>query len=164
MRFHVRAGFAALTFASLAACASAGETPEAAAPATFDAALAERLGADEYGMRSYVLAILKTGPQDSVITDKDERAALFAGHFSNMGKLAEEGKLVLAGPLGGEDGRRGLFILNTADIDTAKEWVATDPTIEAGVFVVDFSKYYGSAALMMINEVHPAIQKKGITD
>ena len=35
---------------------------------------------------------------------------------------------------------------------------------EAGVFVVDFSKYYGSAALMMINEVHPAIQKKGITD
>jgi hypothetical protein len=81
-----------------------------------------------------------------------------------MGKLAEEGKLVLAGPLGGEDGRRGLFILNTADIDSAKEWVATDPTIEAGVFVVDFSKYYGSAALMMINEVHPAIQKKGITD
>ncbi len=165
MRLHVRAGFAALSFAALAACASAGEAREAAAaPATYDAALAEKLGADDLGMRSYVLAILKTGPQDSVITDKDERAALFAGHFSNMGKLAEEGKLVLAGPLGGEDGRRGLFILNTADIDTAKEWVATDPTIEAGVFVVDFSKYYGSAALMQINEVHPTIQKKGIAD
>lgn len=165
MRLHVRAGFAALSFAALAACASAGETPEAtAAPATYDAALAEKLGADDLGMRPYVLAILKTGPQDSVITDKDERAALFAGHFSNMGKLAEEGKLVLAGPLGGEDGRRGLFILNTSDIDTAKEWVATDPTIEAGVFVVDYSKYYGSAALMQINEVHPTIQKKGMTD
>ena len=166
MHFHVRAGFAALSLVALAACASAGETPEAAAaPATtFDAALAEKLCADEYGMRGYVLAILKTGPQDAVITDKDERAALFAGHFSNMGKLAEEGKLVLAGPLGGEDGRRGLFILNTADIDTAKEWVVTDPTIEAGVFVVDFSKYYGSAALMQINDVHPTIQKKGITD
>jgi uncharacterized protein YciI len=165
MRLHVRAGFAALSLAALCGCASAEEVPEAAtAPAAYDAALAERLGADELGMRSYVLAILKTGPQDSVITGKDERAALFAGHFSNMGKLAEEGKLVLAGPLGGEDGRRGLFILNTADIDTAKEWVATDPTIEAGIFVVDFSKYYGSAALMMINEVHPTIQKKGITD
>ncbi|WP_213271242.1 YciI family protein [Hyphomonas sp.] len=165
MRLHVRASFAALSFAALSACASAGETHEAAVlPATYDAALAEKLGADEYGMRSYVLAILKTGPQDSVITDTAERAALFAGHFASMGKLAGEGKLVLAGPLGGEDGRRGLFILNTADIDTAKAWVATDPTIEAGVFVVDYSKYYGSAALMQINGVHSTIQKNEIAD
>jgi uncharacterized protein YciI len=149
-----------------AACVSAGEGPVAGAetppPAVYDAALAEQLGADDLGMRSYVLAILKTGPQDAAITDKDQRAELFAGHFSNMGKLAEEGKLVLAGPLGGEDGRRGLFILNTPDIATAQEWVATDPTIEAGIFTVDYSKYYGSAALMQVNEVHARIQKKGI--
>ncbi len=149
-----------------AACVSAGEGPVAGAetqpPAVYDAVLAEQLGADDLGMRSYVLAILKTGPQDAAITDKDQRAELFAGHFSNMGKLAEEGKLVLAGPLGGEDGRRGLFILNTPDIATAQEWVATDPTIEAGIFTVDYSKYYGSAALMQVNEVHARIQKKGI--
>ncbi|OZB13501.1 MAG: hypothetical protein B7X53_15955 [Hyphomonas sp. 34-62-18] len=149
-----------------AACVSADEAPAAGAetppPAVYDAALAEQLGADDLGMRSYVLAILKTGPQDAAITDKDQRAELFAGHFSNMGKLAEEGKLVLAGPLGGEDGRRGLFILNTPDIATAQEWVATDPTIEAGIFTVDYSKYYGSAALMQVNEVHARIQKKGI--
>lgn len=149
-----------------AACVSAGEAPVAGAetppPAVYDAALAEQLGADDLGMRSYVLAILKTGPKDAAITDKDQRAELFAGHFSNMGKLAEEGKLVLAGPLGGEDGRRGLFILNTPDIATAQEWVATDPTIEAGIFTVDYSKYYGSAALMQVNEVHARIQKKGI--
>ena len=151
------------------ACASAGEgvadvAAETPPPAAYDAALAEKLGADDLGMRSYVLAILKTGPQDAAITDKDQRAELFAGHFSNMGKLAGEGKLVLAGPLGGEDGRRGLFILNTADIATAQEWVATDPTIEAGIFTVDYSKYYGSAALMQVNEVHATIQKKGIGD
>lgn len=162
-----RPGFAALAILfTLPACAVAGGSPAAAAPvpydATYDAALAEALGADEYGMRSYVLAILKTGPQDAEITSKDERAALFAGHFANMGRLAEEGKLVLAGPLGGEDGRRGLFILNTPDIATAQEWVASDPTIEAGIFTVDYSKYYGSAALMQVNEVHVVIQKKGI--
>lgn len=149
------------------ACASAGEAAvdvaaETPPPAAYDAALAEKLGADDLGMRSYVLAILKTGPQDAAITGKDQRAELFAGHFSNMGKLAEEGKLVLAGPLGGEEGRRGLFILNTPDIATAQEWVATDPTIEAGIFTVDYSKYYGSAALMQVNEVHATIQKKGI--
>ena len=149
------------------ACASAGEgvadvAAETPPPAAYDAALAEKLGADDLGMRSYVLAILKTGPQDAAITDKNQRAELFAGHFSNMGKLAEEGKLVLAGPLGGEDGRRGLFILNTADIASEQECVATDPTIEAGIFTVDYSKYYGSAALMQVNEVHATIQKKGI--
>lgn len=158
--------FLALTLMFLPACTATGEPPPeaAAAPVGHDAALAERLGADDLGMRAYVLAILKTGPQDGEITGKDERAALFAGHFSNMSRLADEGHLVLAGPLGGEDGRRGLFILNTPDIEVAREWVATDPTIEAGIFTVDFSKYYGSAALMLINEVHPRIQKKGITD
>ncbi|KDA00682.1 YCII domain-containing protein [Hyphomonas polymorpha PS728] len=159
LRFLVSAALLALPVA----CASAGKTPAATAtPPAYDAALAERLGADDLGMRSYVLAILKTGPQDAAITDKDQRAELFAGHFSNMGRLAEDGKLVLAGPLGGEDGRRGLFILNTAYIATAQEWVASDPTIEAGIFTVDYSKYYGSAALMQVNEVHAKIQKKGI--
>ncbi|PKP80538.1 MAG: hypothetical protein CVT79_14730 [Alphaproteobacteria bacterium HGW-Alphaproteobacteria-18] len=165
MQRLLRAGLAALSLAALCACASAGAPqPQAVSPQTYDAALAEQLGADEYGMRAYVLAILKTGPQDAVITDKDERAALFAGHFANMGKLAEEGKLVLAGPLGGEDGRRGLFILNTPDIEAAQDWVATDPTIAAGIFTVDYSKYYGSAALMQVNETHARIQKKGVTD
>lgn len=156
----LRSTAAAICLALPIACASAGEAAEAPR-LTYDAALAERLGADDLGMRSYVLAILKTGPQDGVITDKDQRAELFAGHFSNMGRLAEDGKLVLAGPLGGEDGRRGLFILNTADIATAQEWVASDPTIAAGIFTVDYSKYYGSAALMQVNEVHATIQKKG---
>lgn len=134
-------------------------SPSAAPSPAYDAALAQSLGADERGMRSYVLAILKTGPRDAEVTDKDARAALFAGHFANMTRLAEEGHLVLAGPLGGEEGRRGLFILATPDIETARQWVQTDPTIEAGIFVVDYSRYYGSAALMAVNGIHPTLQK-----
>lgn len=167
MRSRIHQALVALTLALfLPACAAVGEpapVPPSAGPG-YDAALAERLGADELGMRSYVLAILMTGPKDAEITDKDQRAGLFAGHFSNMGRLAEEGKLVLAGPLGGEEGRRGLFVLNTPDVEVARDWVSTDPTIEAGVFTVTFSKYYGSAALMLVNEVQPAIQTKGVTD
>ena len=36
---------------------------DAAPPAVADSALAKQLGADERGMRMYVLVILKTGPQ-----------------------------------------------------------------------------------------------------
>ena len=50
---------AALLFLSLAARAQgAGDTPKAA----YEPELARALGADDNGMKSYVLVILKTGP------------------------------------------------------------------------------------------------------
>ncbi len=39
----------------------------------FDAELAEQLGADEYGMKSYILVILKTGPNETVKTNLIEQ-------------------------------------------------------------------------------------------
>lgn len=156
-----RSSILAILCASLLGTAPLSAVAQEAAPATpsYDAALAEKLGADERGMRSFVLAILKTGPRDAEIIDREQRAALFAGHFANMTRLADEGHLVLAGPLGGENGRRGLFILATPDIETARQWVDTDPTVEAGVFVVEYSRYYGSAALMTVNDLHASLQK-----
>ncbi len=137
------------------------EVPKAAPP-EFNAALAEDLGADPYGMRSYVFATLITGPNDATITDEAERAELFKGHFSNMGRLAEEGKLVLAGPFIEAAPMRGLFILNVATIEEAEALVQSDPAIAAGIFKVEFAKYYGSAALMQIQKVHKTIQEKKI--
>ncbi|MGX4641304.1 YciI family protein [Massilia sp. SYSU DXS3249] len=127
------------------------------APA-YDADLAKSLGADERGMRQYVLVILKTGPNK--MADGEARKQMFQGHFANMGKLAADKKLVLAGPLDGKEGRRGIFVLNTPDIEAAKAWVATDPVIIHGEMVAEYHKFYGSAALMMVNEVHGKIEKK----
>ncbi len=39
---------------------------EAKPPPGSDAALAERLGADQRGMKSYVLVLLKTGPKTDI--------------------------------------------------------------------------------------------------
>ncbi len=123
----------------------------------YDAQLAKKLGADDYGMKSYVFVILKTG--EAKITDQKKRKELFDGHFSNMGRLAKEGKMVLAGPFveGGE--KRGLFILNTKSIEEAKQMVESDPAVKAGIFDYELTKYYGSAALMQINEIHSKLQK-----
>ncbi len=68
----------------------------------YDAKLAKELGADEYGMKNYVFVILKTGPKDAAIKGKD-RAAIFAGHMANIKRLADEGKLAVAGPFGDND-------------------------------------------------------------
>lgn len=130
------------------------------APEGYDAELAAKLGADEYGMKHYVLCVLKTGP--AKIDDAEKMRSIFQGHFLNMGRLAKEGKLAIAGPF--EDARpwRGLFIFNVASIEEAERLVKTDPGVKAGVFDYELKKLYASAALMMINEIHPKIEKRPI--
>lgn len=135
--------------------------PTASAEASYDPALAQKLGADDYGMRSYVMVILKTGPNDKTLTDKAERGEIFKGHFSNMRKLAEDKQLILAGPFGDPAGiRRGLYIFNVKTVEDAKALVMTDPAVAAGIFTPEFTPYYGSAALMQVNSVHKRIAKE----
>jgi uncharacterized protein YciI len=132
---------------------------QAAPPApTYDAELAKSLGADERGMRAYVLVILKTGPNK--MPEGAARTKMFEGHFANIKRLASDKRLVLAGPLDGVEGRRGIFVFATPDIEQAKSYVATDPVIVNGEMVAEYHKFYGSAALMMVNDVHGKIEKK----
>lgn len=135
-------------------------TPEAAVSDGFDEALATRLEADDYGMRGYTFVLLKTGPAE--INDPDRRRELFAGHFANMTRLAENGDLVLAGPLSDDTNKRGILILATQDIEEAKVMLEADPAVAAGIFVADYSGYYGSAGLMEMNALHKRVQRKTI--
>lgn len=141
-----------------ASVATADEATEAEPTSRYDAALAKSLGADERGMRSYVLVVLKTGP--TRVPDGDRRKQMFEGHFANMQRLADEGKLVFAGPLDGVDGWRGIFVFATEDIATAKTLVATDPVIENGEMVAEYHVLYGSAALMQVNDIHDRISRE----
>ena len=51
----------------------------------YDKALADSLGANEYGMKAYVLVILKTGANTSLA--KPASDSLFAGHMKNIMQL-----------------------------------------------------------------------------
>jgi uncharacterized protein YciI len=134
----------------------------AAAPPGYDADLARELGADEHGMRNYVLVILRTGPNDGSIDGK-EREEVFKGHFANMERLAGEGKLVLAGPFGRNDkALRGLFVFAVSTVEEARALAETDPAVRAGVFTPEYMPWYGSAALMQVNSVHKRIAAQDI--
>lgn len=125
----------------------------------YDAALAKKLGGNDNGMKSYVLAILKTGPNDASVKG-DERTKAFEGHMANIGRLANEGKLAIAGPFGKNDKAfRGLFILNTASVEEAQKIAETDPAIKAGIFVVDYIPLFASASLMATFDIHKKISK-----
>lgn len=158
---------ASLVFCSmllLTPCLSHAQAPvpgvAASAPIVqqYDAELAKSLGANDNGMRSYVLVILKTGPKK--MAQGQARTDMFKGHFANIERLANDKKLVVAGPLDGVDGRRGIFIFATADIDEARRYVDADPVISNGEMVAEYHKFFSSAALMMIGDIHKKIQKK----
>lgn len=109
--------------------------------------LAVKLGGDDYGMKSYFFVILKTGTNTT--TDKEFISESFRGHLDNINRLVEEGKLIVAGPLGkNENNYRGIFILNNIkSIEEAVELLRTDPAIKNGLLDYEIFTWYGSAAL-----------------
>ena len=148
-----------LVFLCMASLIAIAEEPGDAKATSFDAELAKKLGADERGMKSYVLCILKTGPKDAEVQG-DARKEIFAGHFANIGRLAGEGKLAVAGPFGkNEKSYRGLYIFNVPTVEEAEKLVILDPAVKAGVFVYELTPWYGSAAMMVVNETHKRIEK-----
>jgi uncharacterized protein YciI len=143
-----------------AAGSALAQAPETPTNKNFDAEMAKKVGADERGMRPYVLAILKTGPKDAEVQG-DARKAVFKGHFDNMSRLAKEGKLAVAGPFNDPAKiYRGLFIFAVKTVEEARALAETDPTVKAGVLVVEYVPWYGSASLMLSNELHEKVQKK----
>lgn len=146
---------------SLALIASSCGTTKQSAETKYDAQLAQKLGADELGMKMYVLVILKTG--DTKIEDKALRDSLFRGHFANINKLADEGKLVVAGPLEeNENQYRGIFILDVKSFAEAGLLLQNDPTVSQGIFKPEMYEWYGSAALPVYMQMHKKIQKKQV--
>lgn len=124
----------------------------------YDEKLAKELGADEYGMKKYVFCILKSG--SNTTATPDERKKYFEGHMANINKLADEGKLIVAGPFMKNDRNyRGIFIFNCATVEEAQQLVETDPAVKAKIFEVELTPWYSSAALMEVSKNHNKLAK-----
>ena len=88
-------------------------------------------------MKRYWLVLLQKGPnrnQDSI-----SAAKIQAAHMANINRLAKEGKLIMAGPIGIEDDLRGIFIMNCADSTEVENFVRTDSAVITGRLIM---KYY----------------------
>ena len=126
--------------------------------ATYDAALAARLKADDNGMKTYVMALLKAGPNRN--RPREEAQKLQAAHRANINRLAAAGKLVLAGPFADDGELRGIYVFDVATVAEAEALTKTDPAIQAGQLVMELHPWYATAGLMTIPELHSRIEKK----
>jgi len=108
--------------------------------------LAQKLGGDDYGMKGYVLVLIKTGT--NLTTDKTLISNSFRGHMENINLLVKEGKMIVAGPLGKNDKTyRGIFILNVKTFDEAKSLLQNDSAIKEGLLDYELYKWFGSGVL-----------------
>ncbi|HAD14615.1 MAG TPA: hypothetical protein DCF33_19490, partial [Saprospirales bacterium] len=114
------------------------------------------------GMKKYVMAFLKRGPNRS--QDSTTAAQLQKGHLDNINRLAESGKLVLAGPFMDNGDVRGIYIFNVATIEEASALTATDPAIQAGRLTMELHPWYGSASLPLILPLHKKLEKQNVAD
>jgi uncharacterized protein YciI len=124
----------------------------------YDADLAAALGADDYGMRNYVIAFLKAGPN----RDQDSATArqLQQAHMANIRRLGQQGVLVLAGPFRDDGDLRGIYVFDVETVEEARALTATDPAIQAGRLEMELHPWYGSAALRQVNQVHGRIARE----
>ena len=122
--------------------------------AVYNETLAKRLGG-ENGMKKYVIAFLKSGP--TKLTDSTARAKLQEAHMNNIQRMADEGKLVLAGPFLDGKALRGIYIFNVESVEEAKKLTETDPAVKAGTLEMELHPWYGSAALQEVPTIHKTI-------
>lgn len=139
---------------------ASGDDPTAAtgSPAVvYDSARATALGADEYGMRTYVVALLKAGPNrdlDSLTASEMQRA-----HLDNVFRLADEGALLLQGPFLDDGSLRGFYVFDATKLEEARRLTETDPAIRQGWLEMELRPWYGSAALQEVYDIHRRIRR-----
>lgn len=102
--------------------------------------------AGEVEMTTYVVGFLYRGtawtPERTPEVEK-----LQEGHMANIKRLADEGKLVLAGPFSDGGDLRGLFVFKTDSVEEAKAWCDTDPAVKAGRLRVELHPWYSAKGI-----------------
>ena len=89
---------------------------------------------------NYIFGLLVRGPkwtkEQTAETNKIQE-----GHLANINRLAEAGKLVLAGPFYGDGDRRGVFIFKVDSPAEAQALTDTDPALIAGRLKIELHRW-----------------------
>ena len=138
MKFFLSSLVLLLALACAPTCAQAQQGQSTlATPREFEM----KEGDTTYVMKQYIMVLLRRGDQADTFT-KEELAKIQEGHMANIGRLAKEGHLQVAGPFGDDTALRGIFILDVESVEAAQALVATDPAIKAGRLKAEYHPWW----------------------
>ena len=91
----------------------------------------------KYEMTTYVVGFLKRGSAWTAAATP-ESAEIQKQHLAHIQKMADSGKLIVAGPFSGGDGDiRGMLVFHGITLEQAKAFAAEDPAVKSGRLVLD---------------------------
>jgi uncharacterized protein YciI len=88
-----------------------------------------------YAQSDSLLFVFLNKRTDVTSLTKAESDKLMEGHMNNIGRLAKEGKLLVAGPF---EGGGGIFVLKTTSMKEAQKWLASDPGVKADRWRIEY--------------------------
>jgi uncharacterized protein YciI len=102
----------------------------------------------EWEMTTYQVAFLRRGPAWTPASTP-ELNKLQADHLAHIGKMAETGKLILAGPFSDGGDLRGMFIFRVETLEEAKALAEQDPTVKAGRLVLEWHPWFAAKNILV---------------
>jgi uncharacterized protein len=103
-------------------------------------------------MTTYYVGLLYRGPKWSP-EETEERKLIQEGHMAHIGKMADSGKLLLAGPFMDDGKLRGIFVFRVGSLEEAKALAEQDPAVQAGRLIVELHPWYSAKGI----HVHPGL-------
>ncbi|MGN6293228.1 MAG: YciI family protein [Chitinophagaceae bacterium] len=91
-------------------------------------------------MKRYWLVLLKKGTNRT--QDSASAAKIQAAHMANINRLAREGKIIMAGPMGTDGDLRGIFIMNAKDSAEVAALVNTDTAVITGRLKMEYYPWW----------------------
>ena len=100
----------------------------------------------KYEMTTYVMGLLRRNP-NAPKQSEAEANRIQEGHMANIRKMAETGKLIVAGPFTDNTELRGVFIFKVSSVEEARALAAPDPAIQEGRLVLELHPWFAAAGL-----------------
>lgn len=97
-------------------------------------------------MSAYQFGLLRRGPSWSAVRTP-ATDSIQAGHLANIGRMAEQGILVAAGPLVDGGDLRGVLVFRADSVERLRAEVARDPAVRAGRLTLDLHPWFAPAGI-----------------
>ena len=116
-------------------------------------------GPGEYEMANYQVAFYRKGPAWTA-GDTPELKKLQSEHLAHIGKMAETGKLLVAGPFTDNGDLRGMLIFRMESLDEAKALAEQDPAVKAGRLILEWHPWFAAKNITVTRTKEDGASKK----
>ncbi len=110
-----------------------------------------RARVDQTEMKQYYMVLLYRGDKWTP-EQNDSTRMIQEGYMQNIRQLAQEGKLILAGPFLDNTDLRGLFLFDVDTMEEAKILCDSDPAVLAGRLRVEIKPSYGAKGIAVLSK------------